>query len=197
MAVVGSPLPRLADERGDIAYERCDVEITVDLSLLRSWVAHGDHIRTNAEIQRVHEALESGGVSRLTTDRMVAILVRYAFLTARSCDRAHEAVWRMHAVDGVPADVLVALTWRDVRLHLRELAVGKPGGIRYFDLSQESCRLLRTLRDQVPRSARREVVFRQANGEPWSVEVLSSLLQAMTARPGERLLREVAQSTVR
>lgn len=128
-------------------------EIVADLPLLRDWSTPEACRTASAEVERVRRAVEEQGVASRSASRIASALARYAFLTGDSCDPSRRTLWRLYAVDGVPADILSGLTWQQVRPRLREIAVPCVKGTRYFDSSGESSRLVMLLRERAEKSA--------------------------------------------
>ena len=169
---------------------RKGIEVCVDLELLRRWGSPAGDALARRELERVGAVLADRGTSQRTAARILAALARYAFLVADGCNPAQQALWRMYAVDKVPAAALAGLTWRDVRPRLGEVAVTMGGGTRYIALTPTTSHLLRLMwrrgdaRDSGP-------IFRRHDGRPWDVTGLSGLLAqldgtqpALTAVPG-------------
>jgi hypothetical protein len=158
------------------------VGVTVDLVALRQWGRVEGHAEALRELDRVGAALAASGLGDRSASRMVAILARYAFLVSSDCKQARLALWRMHVVDAVPAHVIAALTWGQVRPHLREVVAGSPGSRHYFELSRETCRLLRIMRAVRALDAGPDWVFRRDDGQPWDARALDDVLARITVR---------------
>jgi hypothetical protein len=155
-------------------------EVVIDLSLLRDWASPVTCATAASELERVRQSLIHEGIAPSSGLRIAAAIARYAFLTGGSCDLSRRTLWRLHAVDGVPADVLAQLDWPHVRTRLREIAVPDDVGTRYFGLSGESCRLLVLLRERVRGSALASPVFLHDDGRVWQPPCLAAALSAMS-----------------
>jgi hypothetical protein len=155
-------------------------EVIIDLSLLRDWTSPVACASAANELERVRQSLFREGIGPTSASRIVAAVTRYAFLTGGSCSLSRRALWRLHAVDGVPADALAQLQWPHVRIRLREIAVPGESGTRYFGLSGESCRLLMLLRDRTRESDRASCVFVHDDGRVWQAPCLAEALSAMS-----------------
>lgn len=154
-------------------------EVIIDLSLLRDWTSPVACASAANELERVRQSLLDEGIVPSSASRIAAAVTRYAFLTGGSCSLSRRALWRLHAVDGVPADVLAQLLWPHVRIRLREIAVPGESGTRYFGLSGESCRLLMLLRDRRRQSDRASCVFVHDDGHVWQAPCLAEALSVM------------------
>ena len=88
----------------------------------------------------------------------------------------------MHAVDGIPADVLAQLTWQHVRPRLREIAVTGASTTRYFALSDQTCRLLMADRNDRSETSGSAPVFVLEGGQAWQPESLARGLAAISVR---------------
>lgn len=157
-------------------------EVLVDLRRLRDWGTAEGSIGACEELDRVRGSLAAEGVPARSVDRVVAAVARYAFLVGGDCSLSSRVLWRLHAIDGVPAIVLAGLQWRHVRLRLREIAFTDDSGIRYCSLSQENARLLATLRDHARSAADRSRVFLDGSGRPWDEASLARALSSMSGR---------------
>lgn len=155
-------------------------EVVIDLSLLRDWTSPGTCAAAVGELERLRQSLLDAGIVPSSASRIAAAVARYAFLTGGSCSLSRRALWRLHAVDGVPADVLAQLGWPHVRIRLREIAVPGESGTRYFGLSGESCRLLMLLRDRTRQSERASCVFVHDDGRVWQAPCLAEALSAIS-----------------
>lgn len=151
------------------------VEVYVDLAALqRVGSPEGDAL-ARRELERVGGVLTDRGAGARTTATILSALTRYAFLVADDCNPTHQALWRMHAIDKVPAPVLAGLTWREVRPRLGELAVTRAEETCYFPLTAATSHLLRLIRRKghAPDSG---PIFRRCDGQPWDVAGLTGLL---------------------
>jgi hypothetical protein len=157
-------------------------EVLVDLRRLRDWGTAEGSIGAGEELDRVRGRLAAEGIPARSVDRVVAAVARYAFLVGGDCALSARVLWRLHAVDGVPARVLAGLQWRHVRLRLREIAFTDDSGIRYCSLSQENARLLAALRDRARSTADRSRVFVDGRGVPWDEACLGRALSSMSGR---------------
>jgi hypothetical protein len=155
-------------------------EVVIDLSLLRDWTSPATCASAASELERVRQSLLEEGIVPSSASRIAAAVARYAFLTGGTCSLSRRALWRLHAVDGVPADVLAQLHWPHVRIRLREIAVPGESGTRYFGLSGESCRLLMLLRDRTRQSERASCVFVHDDGRVWQAPCLAEALSAIS-----------------
>ena len=157
-------------------------EVIVDVRLLRSWESPDDCAVAARELDRVRQWLAAGGLASRSAERIVSALARYAFLTDGGCDPSRRALWRMHAVDGIPADVLAQLTWQHVRPRLREIAVTGASTTRYFALSDQTCRLLMAGRNDKSETRGSAPVFVLEGGQAWQPESLARVLAAISVR---------------
>lgn len=157
-------------------------EVHVDLRQLRSWdTAQGSAAAMEA-LTTLERGLAAHGLSERSSARIASALARYAFLTEGGCDPSRRLLWRMKAVDGVPADVLAPLTWDQVRVRLREIAVTAGSTTRYFSLSDQTCRLLMAARSDRRESTETAHVFVTDRGQPWHPESLAQILAAISVR---------------
>lgn len=180
MTVIDTRLPRRPETREGF-------EVHINLDLLRGCGSPEGDALARTEMERVRGALLSRGASERTTGRILAALARYAFLIEDGCHPSRHALWRMHAVDDVPAEVLAQLTWHQIRPHLREISIAGSTGTRYYDLSLQTSRLLRLLRgspgsDAVEAGAH-GLVFRRRDCVPWEAEELRQLLARICGSP--------------
>lgn len=157
-------------------------ELRMDLRRLRSWdTAQGCAAAIEA-LSLVRRSLAAHGLSERSAARIASALARYAFLTERGCDPSRHVLWRLYAVDGVPPEVLAQLTWAQVRIRLREIAVPGGSGTRYFALSGETCRLLMAARNDSDESRGSALVFVLERGKAWIPESLAQVLSAISVR---------------
>ena len=163
--------------------EQAIQEVVINLSLLRDWTSPATCVSAGSELERVRQALLDEGIVPSSASRIAAAVARYAFLTGGTCSLSRWALWRLHAVDGVPAGVLAQLHWPHVRIRLREIAVPGELGTRYFGLSGESCRLLVLLRDQTRQSERASCVFVDDEGCAWQSLCLAEALSVISMSP--------------
>lgn len=157
-------------------------EVSVDLRLLGDWTSPIACSGALGEWERVRHSLGAAGVALRSATRIASALARFAFLTEAGCDPSRRALWRLHAVDGIPPDVLAGLTWQQFRPRLREIAVPGEAGTHYFALSAESCRLLTVLRELEPRSDSASRVFLHRDGRWWQPEILAEALSLISVR---------------
>lgn len=150
-------------------------EVYVDLALLQRVGSPAGDALARRELERVGAVLADRGTGERTSARILTALARYAFLVADDCNPAHQALWRMHAIDKVPAAVLAGLTWREVRPPLGEVAVMRTEGTCYFALTAATSRLLRLMRRK-GHAPDRGPIFRRCDGQPWDVAGLTGLL---------------------
>ena len=155
-------------------------EVVIDLSLLRDWTSPATCASAASELEKVRQSLLDEGIVPSSASRVAAAVARYAFLTGGTGSLSRRALWRLHAVDGVPADVLAQLHWPHVRIRLREIAVPGESGTRYFGLSSESCRFLMLLRDRTRQSERAAYVFVHDDGRVWEAPCLAEALSAIS-----------------
>ncbi len=164
------------------AENRQACEITIDMRRLREWSTLAGLAQAAAELARAREALAIRGVRERSAARIVSAVGRYAFLTQEGCLTSRRALWRMHAVDEVPPDVLARLTWQQVRPRLREIAVPTEGSTRYFHLSGETCRLLMLIRVGRHHSTDSACAFPSESGGPWDPACLAQALAMISVR---------------
>lgn len=157
-------------------------EVVVDLLSLRDWGSSAGCTQAARELRRIRHSLEMEGIPSRSAARFSAALARFAFLTADGCAHSRRVLWRLHAVDGVPADVLAGLRWPHVRPRLREIAFPDHSGTRYFALSSESCRLLNVLRGSAPDNESVPLVFSQDRDQPWQPGLLAVALSCISSR---------------
>lgn len=154
-------------------------DVTVDLTVLRHWSHPDGYAQAALELDRVFAELRDRGVEVRSARRLVAALARYAFLVSGKCPAAWHTLWRMHAVDAVPAEILAALTWEQVRPRLRELVVPAAEGTHYVDLTHATCELLLAMRaERIPVQGP-AWVFRREDGNPWDAALLRDVLARM------------------
>lgn len=167
----------------DPRVHRCVVnEVHVDLRQLRNWDTTQGSAAAMGALAKLQSGLEAHGLSERSSARIASALARYAFLTEGGCDLSRRLMWRMNAVDGVPADVLAPLTWDQVRLRLREIAVPAGSTTRYFSLSDQTCRLLMAARNDRLGSTETAHVFVTDRGQPWRPDSLAQVLAAISVR---------------
>lgn len=172
----------IAVARDQIAHEHPVHEIHVDLRELRSW-GTGHHVAAALEaLTAVRMSLVSFGISDRSAARIASALARYAFLTEGGCNPSRHLLWRLYSVDGVPPDVLAQLTWDQVRVRLREIAVPTGSATRYFPLSDQTCRLLRAARIEGREARGSAHVCVTQEGQAWHPELLSHVLAAISVR---------------
>ena len=85
-------------------------------------------------------------------------------------------------LDGVPPEILAQLTWQQVRIRLREIAVPGASATRYFALSDQTCRLLMAARSDSSERSRSTSVFVLEGGQAWQPEALARMLAAISVR---------------
>lgn len=157
-------------------------EVSVDVRLLGDWASPAGSATAVEEWTRVRHSLLAAGVALRSATRIASALARFAFLTAGGCDPSRRVLWRLHAVEGIPPDILSGLTWQHVRPRLREIAVPSASGTRYFALSAESCRLLLLLRARERHPASASRVFLHGDGGCWQPETLAEVLSVISVR---------------
>ena len=156
--------------------------VIVDLRLLRSWESPAGCAAAALELDRVRQSLAAEGLASRSAERIASALARYAFLTDGGCNPSRRALWRMHAVDGIPADVLAQLAWAQIRIRLREIAVTGASSTRYFALSDQTCRLLMAARNDRSETRGSAPVFVLEGGQAWHPESLAQVLAAISVR---------------
>lgn len=169
MSVIDAPIEQATGGSGFF-------EVTVEASALRTLGCSSGHIDAAAELDRVQRALVARGLGQRSAERVVTVFARYAFLVEGGCDPAAMALWRLFSVDVVPTPVIAKLNWQQVRLHLREIAAPHDDALRYFDLSQGTCRVLRQMREQRGDPGSDPLLFRQSCGVAWDAESLEQLM---------------------
>ncbi len=157
-------------------------ELRVDLRRLRSWDTDQGCAAAIEALSLVRRSLAAHGLSDRSAARIASALARYAFLTERGCDPSRRVLWRLYAVDGVPPEVLAQLTWAQVRIRLREIAVPGGSGTRYFALSGETCRLLIAARNNGDETRGSALVFVLDEGRAWYPQSLAQVLSAISVR---------------
>lgn len=157
-------------------------EIRVDLRRLRSWDTDKGCAAAIEALSLVRRSLAAHGLSDRSAARIASALARYAFLTEGGCDPSRRVLWRLYAVDGVPPEVLAQLTWAQVRIRLREIAVPGGSGTRYFALSGETCRLLMETRSDCDETRGGALVFLLDESRAWHPESLARVLAAISVR---------------
>lgn len=157
-------------------------EVHVHLRQLRRWDTERGSAAAMQELDAVRRDLVEHGVAARSAARIASALARYAFLTAGGCGPSRRLLWRLYAVDGVPPEILAQLTWGQVRIRLREIAVTGASQTRYFPLSDETCGLLTAVRNDSREIAGGARVFVLGGGQAWHPEYLAQLLEAISVR---------------
>ena len=157
-------------------------EVHVNLRQLRRWDTERGSEAAMHELEAVRRELVEHGVAARSAARIASALARYAFLTEGGCGPSRRLLWRLYAVDGVPPEVLAQLTWQQVRIRLREIAVPGASATRYFALSDQTCRLLMAARSDSSETSGSTPVFVLEGGQAWQPEALARVLAAISVR---------------
>lgn len=163
--------------------------VALDIELLSRIHERPNGAQTIAEVERLRHSLQAQGATEQSSLRVVAMMLRYAILLGGADSPSQSALWRMHFVDRVPLDLICTLTWWQVRLYLHEIVITAGTSTTYFALSPGTVRMLRVLHDRSLAASGHDSlesnrVFRQSDGNPWTVSTLEQI--AAYLRPHRR-----------